>query len=38
MNFRPIGESGKQKLQETVAPSRSDWAKFLRTHKNSVAV
>ncbi len=29
LNFTPISESGKQKLQEKVAPSRSAWEKFL---------
>jgi len=38
MNFTPISESGKQKLQEKVAPSRSAWEHFLRTHQDSVAV
>ena len=38
MNFTPISESGKQKLQEKVAPSRSAWEKFLRSHEESVAV
>ena len=30
LNFTPISESGKQKLQEKVAPSRSAWQHFLR--------
>jgi aryl-alcohol dehydrogenase-like predicted oxidoreductase len=38
MNFRPISESGKQKLQEKVAPSRSAWRNFLRSHEDSVPV
>jgi uncharacterized protein len=38
LNFTPISESGKQKLQEQVAPSRSAWRNFLRTHEDSVAV
>lgn len=38
VNFTPISESSKQKLQEKVAPSRSAWQKFLRTHEDSVAV
>ena len=38
MNFSPISESGKQKLQDKVAPSRSAWEKFLRTHEDSVVV
>jgi hypothetical protein len=36
--FTPISETGKQKLQEKVAPSRSAWQNFLRTHDDSVAV
>jgi aryl-alcohol dehydrogenase-like predicted oxidoreductase len=38
LNFTPISESGKQKLQEKVAPSRSAWQNFLRSHDDSVAV
>ena len=38
MNFTPMGESGKQKLQEKVAPSRSAWENFLRTHEDTVIV
>jgi aryl-alcohol dehydrogenase-like predicted oxidoreductase len=38
MTFTPISESGKQKLQEKVAPSRSAWQKFLRTHEDSAVV
>jgi uncharacterized protein len=38
LNFTPMTESGKQKLQEKVAPSRSAWQNFLRTHEDSVAV
>jgi uncharacterized protein len=38
MNFTPISESDKQKLQEKVAPSRSAWENFLRTHEDSVTV
>jgi aryl-alcohol dehydrogenase-like predicted oxidoreductase len=37
-NFTPISETGKQKLQEKVAPSRSAWENFLRAHEDSVAV
>jgi hypothetical protein len=36
--FTPMSESAKQKLQEKVAPSRSAWQNFLRTHEDSVAV
>lgn len=28
LNFTPISESGKQKLQDRVAPSRSTWENF----------
>ena len=38
LNFTPISESGKQKLQEKVAPSRSAWQNFLRNHDDSVTV
>jgi aryl-alcohol dehydrogenase-like predicted oxidoreductase len=38
LNFTPISETGKQKLQEKVAPSRSAWQNFLRTHEDTAAV
>ena len=38
LNFSPISESAKQKLQEKVAPSRAAWQNFLRSHDDSVAV
>ncbi len=38
MNFTPMGASGKQKLQEKVAPSRSAWENFLRSHEDAVTV
>ncbi|HMF47035.1 MAG TPA: hypothetical protein VK603_00230, partial [Candidatus Saccharimonadales bacterium] len=38
LSFTPISESGKQKLQEKVAPSRSAWENFLRTHGDSIVV
>jgi uncharacterized protein len=38
MYFTSMSESGKQKLQERVAPSRSAWENFLRSHVDSVAV
>src|SRR5262245_12704411 len=38
MHFTPMSESGKQKLQERVAPSRSAWENFLRSHVDSVTV
>jgi aryl-alcohol dehydrogenase-like predicted oxidoreductase len=34
MNFTPISESRKQKLQEKVAPSQAAWENFLRTHED----
>jgi aryl-alcohol dehydrogenase-like predicted oxidoreductase len=36
LNFTPISESGKQKLQERVAPSRSAWQRHLRSHNDSL--
>ena len=38
LNFTPISESGKQKLQEKVAPSRSAWENFLRSHDDTLTV
>ena len=38
LRFTPIGDGGKQKLQEKVAPSRSAWRGFLQSHDDSVAV
>ena len=38
LNFIPMSEGGKQKLQEKVAPSRSAWENFLRSHEDSVTV
>jgi len=38
LNFTPMSESGKQKLQEKVAPSRSAWQRFLESHNDSAAV
>jgi aryl-alcohol dehydrogenase-like predicted oxidoreductase len=38
MHFTPMSESGKQKLQERVAPSRSAWENFLRSHVDSLTV
>jgi aryl-alcohol dehydrogenase-like predicted oxidoreductase len=38
MHFTPMSESGKQKLQEKVAPSRSAWENFLRSHVDSLTV
>jgi uncharacterized protein len=36
--FTPMNESGRQRLQEKVAPSRSAWQGFLRSHDDSMAV
>jgi uncharacterized protein len=36
LDFTPISESGKQKLQEKVAPSRSAWQRFLQSHDDSL--
>ena len=38
MNFTPISDRVKQKLQDKVAPSRSAWENFLRTHEDSVTM
>ena len=38
LNFTPMSEGGKQKLQEKVALSRSAWENFLRSHEDSVTV
>jgi aryl-alcohol dehydrogenase-like predicted oxidoreductase len=38
LNFTPISEGARQKLQKQVAPARSAWENFLRTHVDSVAV
>ena len=38
MNFKPISDGAKQRLQEKVAPSRSAWEKFLREHEDSITV
>jgi aryl-alcohol dehydrogenase-like predicted oxidoreductase len=38
LNFTPISDDAKQKLQEKIAPSRSAWENFLRTHEDSVTV
>jgi len=35
LNFTPISESNKQKLQEKVAPSRSAWQNYLRRHEDT---
>ena len=38
VNFTPISDGGKQKLQEKVAPSRSAWQGFLQSHDDSSPV
>jgi aryl-alcohol dehydrogenase-like predicted oxidoreductase len=38
LTFTPISETGKEKLKEKVAPSRSAWENFLRAHDDSVPV
>jgi aryl-alcohol dehydrogenase-like predicted oxidoreductase len=38
LDFTPISEAGKQKLQEKFAPSRSAWQNFLRDHEDSITV
>lgn len=38
LSFTPMSESGKQRLQEKVAPSRSAWEQFLRAHNESLPV
>lgn len=38
MNFTPISDRVKQKLQDKVAPSRSAWETFLRTHEDSATM
>jgi aryl-alcohol dehydrogenase-like predicted oxidoreductase len=35
LSFTPIGESEKERVKEKVAPSRSAWENFLRTHDDS---
>jgi uncharacterized protein len=38
LNFTPMSESNRKKLQQTVAPSRSAWRRFLQSHDDSIAV
>ena len=38
LNFTPMSESGKKRLQEKVAPSRSAWEQFLQSHDDAVPV
>ena len=35
MNFTPLGDGDRQRLQEQVAPSRAAWENFLRAHEDS---
>jgi aryl-alcohol dehydrogenase-like predicted oxidoreductase len=34
LSFTPVSESGKQRLREKLAPSRSAWENFLRAHED----
>jgi len=38
LNFTPISESAKQRLQEKVAPSRAAWERFLHSHEDAMPV
>jgi len=38
LSFTPMNESGKQRLQEKVAPSRAAWQRFLQSHDDSIPV
>jgi uncharacterized protein len=38
LNFAPMTENDKQRLQEKVSPSRSAWQRFLQSHDDSTAV
>ncbi len=38
MNFTPISDAAKQRLQQKVAPSRSAWERFLREHEDSATI
>ena len=38
LNFAPISDRDKRKLQEKVAPSRSAWERFLRSHEDAMPV
>jgi aryl-alcohol dehydrogenase-like predicted oxidoreductase len=38
LNFTPISEKERHKLEEKVAPSRAAWHHFLHTHDDSAAV
>ena len=38
LSFTPASESDKQRLRKKIAPSRSAWENFLRTHRNGTVV
>jgi aryl-alcohol dehydrogenase-like predicted oxidoreductase len=38
LNFTPMSENEKQKLEEKVAPSRSAWQRFLQWHDDTLPV
>jgi len=38
MNFTPISEGDRKRLEEKVAPSRSAWEQFLLTHDDTIVV
>ncbi|MGN6733359.1 MAG: aldo/keto reductase [Candidatus Binatia bacterium] len=38
LNFTPASDSRKQRLREKVAPARSAWENFLRTHEDGTVV
>jgi hypothetical protein len=38
LSFTPASESDKQRLREKIAPSRSAWENFLRTHEDGTVV
>ena len=38
LSFTPARESDKQRLREKIAPSRSAWENFLRTHEDGTVV
>ena len=38
LNFTPMSENGKERVRERVAPSRSAWEHFLRTHEDGTIV
>jgi uncharacterized protein len=38
LNFTPLSDTDKKKLQEKVTPSRLSWQNFLRSHDDGIAV